>query len=204
MVVFNGKMRLKVVEATNLRATQHATRYFPQNPSLAFVSPYVSVDIDDLPLGRTPTREKTTSPTFNEEFLSDVHNGHQLHFTIFHDAALPPDEYVADCTVKFENIHDKKSDIWIDLEPAGRIHVSIELQGQFSDCEIDLFFVREMKFIPSFVAVSNERHFKQNKRAFAKRRFAVVRRVYEINGHKFMATFFRQPTFCSICSEFIW
>jgi hypothetical protein len=51
---------------------------------------------------------------------------------------------------------------------------------------------------------NNERQFKQNKRAFAQRRFAVVRRVYEINGHKFMATFFRQPTFCSICSEFIW
>ncbi|CAF3403872.1 unnamed protein product [Rotaria sp. Silwood1] len=81
---------------------------------------------------------------------------------------------------------NKNSDIWIDLEPSGRIHVGIELQGQFSD------------------SVSNERHFKQNKRAFAQRRFAVVRRVYEINGHKFMATFFRQPTFCSICSEFIW
>ncbi|CAF1682256.1 unnamed protein product [Rotaria magnacalcarata] len=186
MVVFNGKMRLKVIEADNIRATEHSTRYFPQNPSLAAVSPYVSIDIDDLPLGRTHTKEKTTSPTYNEEFASDVHTGHQLHFTIFHDAALPPDEFVADCTIKFENIHDKKSDIWIDLEPAGRIHVSIDLQGQFSD------------------SVSNERHFKQNKRAFAQRRFAVVRRVYEINGHKFMATFFRQPTFCSICSEFIW
>jgi hypothetical protein len=66
-----------------------------------------------------------------------------------------------------------------------------------------IFFLNffEKKF---FLAVSNERHFKQNKRAFAQRRFAVVRRVYEINGHKFMATFFRQPTFCSICSEFIW
>lgn len=202
MVVFNGTMRLKVFEADNLRATQHATRYFPQNPSLAFVSPYVSVDIDDLPLGRTPTKEKTTSPTYNEEFTSDVHNGHQLHFTIFHDAALPPDEYVADCTVKFENIHDKKSDIWIDLEPAGRIHVSIELQGQFSDCKMKVH--GNDCFIFFLLAVSNERHFKQNKRAFAQRRFAVVRRVYEINGHKFMATFFRQPTFCSICSEFIW
>ncbi|CAF0725640.1 unnamed protein product [Rotaria sp. Silwood1] len=186
MVVFNGKMFLKIIEADNLRATEHSTRYFPQNPSTAYVSPYISVDIDDLPLGRTHTKEKTTTPTYNEEFSSDVYNGHQLHITIFHDAALPPDEFVADCTIKFENIHDKKSDIWIDLEPAGRIHVAIELQGQFSD------------------SVSNERHFKRNKQAFAQRRFAVVRRVYEINGHKFMATFFRQPTFCSICSEFIW
>lgn len=64
----------------------------------------------------------------------------------------------------------------------------------------------QQNFFFSFddLAVSHERHFKQNKRAFAQRRFAVVRRVYEINGHKFMATFFRQPTFCSICSEFIW
>jgi novel protein kinase C epsilon type len=204
MLVFNGKMRLKVIEADNLRATEHSTRYFPQNPSLVYVSPYMSIDIDDLPLGRTNTKEKTTSPTFNEEFASDVHNGHQLHFTIFHDAALPPDEYVADCTIKFENIHDKKSDIWIDLEPAGRIHIAIELQGQFSDCKFEEKNFFSGKSIVFVLAVSNERHFKQNKRAFAQRRFAVVRRVYEINGHKFMATFFRQPTFCSICSEFIW
>ncbi|CAF3327175.1 unnamed protein product [Rotaria socialis] len=186
MVVFNGKMFLKIIEADSLRATQHSTRYFPQNPSAIFVSPYVSIDIDDLPLGRTHTKEKTTTPSYNEEFSSDVFSGQQLHFTIFHDAALPPDEFVADCTIKFEKIHDKKSDLWIDLEPAGRIHIAIELQGQFSD------------------SVNSERHFKRNKQAFAQRRFAVVRRVYEINGHKFMATFFRQPTFCSICSEFIW
>ncbi|CAF1636770.1 unnamed protein product, partial [Adineta ricciae] len=129
MVVFNGKMILKLIEADDLRATQHSTRYFPANPSTAFLSPYISIDIDDLPLGRTHTKEKTTSPVFNEEFIRDVHSGQQLHFTIFHDAALPPDEFVADCTVKFEKIHDKKSDIWVDLEPAGRIHIAIELQG---------------------------------------------------------------------------
>lgn len=37
-----------------------------------------------------------------------------------------------------------------------------------------------------------------------RRRGAMRRRVHQINGHKFMATFLRQPTFCSHCREFIW
>ncbi|VDN03211.1 unnamed protein product, partial [Onchocerca ochengi] len=28
-------------------------------------------------------------------------------------------------------------------------------------------------------------------------------RIHEIRGHQFVATFFRQPTFCSLCSDFM-
>jgi protein kinase C len=37
-----------------------------------------------------------------------------------------------------------------------------------------------------------------------RRRGAMRRRVHQINGHKFMATILRQPTFCSHCKDFIW
>lgn len=29
-------------------------------------------------------------------------------------------------------------------------------------------------------------------------------RTHNINGHKFVAKFFRQPTFCAFCKEFLW
>ena len=46
--------------------------------------------------------------------------------------------------------------------------------------------------------------FKERENAMGKRRNAVRRRVHQVNGHKFMATFLRQPTFCAHCQTFIW
>ncbi|XP_077286016.1 putative protein kinase C delta type homolog [Arctopsyche grandis] len=39
----------------------------------------------------------------------------------------------------------------------------------------------------------------------SKRRGAIKHhRIHESNGHKFAAKFFRQPTFCAFCKEFLW
>lgn len=29
-------------------------------------------------------------------------------------------------------------------------------------------------------------------------------KIHVIKNHEFIATFFRQPTFCSVCREFVW
>uniref|UniRef100_A0A8C1AMS5 Protein kinase C eta type n=1 Tax=Cyprinus carpio carpio TaxID=630221 RepID=A0A8C1AMS5_CYPCA len=37
-----------------------------------------------------------------------------------------------------------------------------------------------------------------------KRQQAVRRKIHQVNGHKFMSTFLKQPTFCFHCKDFIW
>lgn len=48
-------------------------------------------------------------------------------------------------------------------------------------------------------------HQKTRARSITRRRGAVKQpRTHVINGHKFVAKFFRQPTFCAFCKDFLW
>uniref|UniRef100_K1Q2T6 Calcium-independent protein kinase C n=1 Tax=Magallana gigas TaxID=29159 RepID=K1Q2T6_MAGGI len=132
MKFFNGSMTLKICEAHDLKPTDCSTRHQIAKGAL-LIDPYISVDVDDNEVARTTTKTKTLTPVWNENFVTEVHNGRTIGLTVFHDAAIPPDDFVANCSIPFEEIKEKTNDLWVDLEPNGQIHIVLELQGSTSE-----------------------------------------------------------------------
>ena len=115
MVFFNGSMKLKICEAIDLKPTDFSTRHLMGgSKNMQLIDPYISVDVDELTVARTTAKQKTFKPSWNEEFTCEVHNGQTIGITVFHDAAIPPDDFVANCSLAFEDIVGTKgSDIWV-------------------------------------------------------------------------------------------
>ena len=115
MALFTGALKITVCEATGLQPTATATRH-NLSKTTPMIDPFVSIDVDEVHIDRTTTKQKTHRPVWNEPFTYEVRQGKMLGFTIFHCAAIPPDEFVANCSIQFEDLIPRdNADIWVSF-----------------------------------------------------------------------------------------
>lgn len=117
--MFTGTVRIKICEASGLRPTDFQKRLnmtFGKPSDEQLIDPYVTVDVDETHVAQTTTKQKTFDPVWNEYFEHTVENAKTLTLTVFHDAAIPPDDFVANCSIPFEDLlvkENEECDFWV-------------------------------------------------------------------------------------------
>ena len=116
--MFNGRLKITVIQAKGLQHTNFMTRH---NMAVT-MDPYVSIVVDDVSIERTSTKGKTHEPTWNETFTTDLlRNAEEVGFTVFHDATIPPDDFVAESKISLSDLIEKEDqpvhDLWVSSRP---------------------------------------------------------------------------------------
>ena len=82
------------------------------------LDPYVAIDVDELYVERTSTKRKTNEPDWNETFSTDLlRSAEEVGFTLFHDATVPPDDFIANCKLSLAELIEAADQVslkWID------------------------------------------------------------------------------------------
>lgn len=112
--MFTGTVSVEIFEASGLRATDKQRKFWQDAPPI--LDPYVLLHVDQNRLNRTTVKQRTFDPVWNETFVNEVQDATMLGLTVFHSAAIPPDDFVANCSIPFEELvirDDETSDFWV-------------------------------------------------------------------------------------------
>uniref|UniRef100_A0AAZ3RZV6 C2 domain-containing protein n=1 Tax=Oncorhynchus tshawytscha TaxID=74940 RepID=A0AAZ3RZV6_ONCTS len=105
MPVFSGVLKVRVCEAVDLKPTPWALRHAGgKNSSSFLLDPYLTLNLDQTHLGQTCTKNRSNSPAWNQDFTAQMTDGRKLEMSVFHDAPIGYDDFVANCTIQLEDI----------------------------------------------------------------------------------------------------
>ncbi|XP_067316168.1 protein kinase C, delta a [Pseudorasbora parva] len=141
--------------------------------------------------GKTLIQKKPTMyPAWRSGFDAHIYEGRVIQILLMRTAEEPLAEVTVGVSVLAERCKkaNGRAEFWVDLQPSGKVMMSVQFFLEDLDAENRQSVVTE-----------------DEAPTLTRRRGAIKQaKIHFIKNHEFIATFFRQPTFCSVCRDFVW
>ncbi|XP_032996631.1 protein kinase C delta type [Lacerta agilis] len=138
--------------------------------------------------GKTLIQKKPTMyPDWKSSFDAHIYEGRVIQIVLMKAAEEPLSEVTVGVSVLAERCKkgNGKAEFWLDLQPQGKVLMSVQYFLEDGDNK------QSMREDEGTVTMNRRGAIKQAK-------------IHYIKNHEFIATFFGQPTFCSVCKDFVW